>query len=247
MQVPVAQPFLWPQMVPPTDQYVTPHNPSHNMVVPQLLGQETLVPVPIVLKNGWLVQGMQQTSSHPATSYLPQPLQYVTVQPRFKMEGGGVEKLITTEQQQQFLTRPILIPRGPATRGNHVTTCGRSLRGNSYATRRQSEENGDGKLSIVENRWHHRLNDFLGTALNWDFFNSLFTFGFFLNRKAASVISSNAEVILVCYTGLYHIQLFYRVALFLTCILSKRIHPLLRLCLVKNKNKKLFAYYNTPN
>lgn len=142
MQVPLSQPLLWPQMqmAPPTEQYITAQTPSHGMVFPQPLGQETLVSVPIMLKNGWVVPGIPQPNPHPAAAYVSTPVQYVAVQTRFNVESGGAEKQLTAEQ---FVTRPILIPRGPASRGNHVSVCGRSLRGNNYATRRPSEENCD--------------------------------------------------------------------------------------------------------
>ena len=144
MQVPLSQAILWPQVMTPTEQFIAAQSQSHNMVIPQPLGQDALVSVPIMLKNGWVVPGISQPNPHPAT-YVPQPLQYVTVQTRFNVENGGVEKQLTAEQ---FLTRPVLIPRGPVSRGNHVSTCGRSLRGNNYATRRQSEEKNDGKQCI---------------------------------------------------------------------------------------------------
>ena len=143
MQVPLPQQVLWQPMMASAEHYVTAAPPAPSVVLSQTLAHDGLVSVPFVLKNGWMVQGIPQTP-HQAPTYLPQPLHYVAVQPRLVENGGIVEKQATAEA---FNNRTLLVPRGP-TRGSDVILGGRSLCGSSFAARRQSEENCDGRSCL---------------------------------------------------------------------------------------------------
>ena len=132
MQVPLAPPLLWQQIMTPQEQLV--NSPSSSlMIAPQTVSHDSFLPVPVVVKNGWVVQGIASAQQRP--TYIPQPVHYVAVQPGIPVERGVVEK---GPAMGSFGARPVLVAQG-TNRGN-ILNSGRSLRGSQFATRRHSEE-----------------------------------------------------------------------------------------------------------
>lgn len=124
MQVPIAQPLLWQQVTTPQEQYV---------VSPQSVAPENYFQIPLMVKNGWVIQGIPQVQPRP--TYVPQQVHYVAVHPGVPIDRGVVEKQSSIDSVEACsIQGPRRLNRG------HSLNLGRCLRGNPFATRRSSDE-----------------------------------------------------------------------------------------------------------